>query len=84
MNLSHDHSTPSTCIAADADDLLAVIAEQVENERREKQAATQAKTDEPITQKIAEQPKNDNSKETSAKAAEMFNTNAPTSTKRSR
>lgn len=63
------------CIAAEADDLLAVIREQVEKERRDKQAESQSKTSEPIPQKIAGQPKNDNSKETSAKAAELFNTN---------
>ena len=57
------------CIAAEADDLLAVIAEQVEKERRERQAESQSKASEPIPQKIAGQPKNDNSKETSAKAA---------------
>jgi len=86
------------CIAAEADDLLAVIREQVEKERRQRQAETQSRDDgyspelaaitPPITkgeaerfadlsipQKIAGQPKNDNSKETSAKAAELFNTN---------
>lgn len=63
------------CIAAEADDLLAVIREQVEKERRDKQAESQSKISEPIPQKIAGQPKNDNSKETSAKAAELFNTN---------
>ena len=62
------------CIAADADDLLAVIAEQVEKDRREKQAATQAKTDEPIVQKIAQQPSGMETR-TVTKAAEMFNTN---------
>lgn len=62
------------CIAAEADDLLALIAEQVEKERREKQAATQAKA-EPITQKIAEQPQPRQERETATKAAELFNTN---------
>ena len=59
------------CIAADADDLLAVIAEQVEKERREKQAATQS---EPIVQKIAQQPSGMETR-TVTKAAELFNTN---------
>jgi len=60
------------CIAADADDLLVMIRLTVESDRRAKQAATQS---EPIPQKIAGQPKNDNTNETSAKAAELFNTN---------
>jgi hypothetical protein len=61
------------CIAAEADDLLAAIAEQVEKERREKQAATQANTDEPVQQKIVTQTANRNVTDT--KAAELFNTN---------
>jgi ParB-like chromosome segregation protein Spo0J len=60
------------CIAADADDLLAVIAEQVEKERREKQAATQSEQAEPMQQKIVAQA---NRNVTDTKAAEMFNTN---------
>lgn len=61
------------CIAAEADDLLAVIRETVEKERREKQAEAQAKTDEPKQQKIVAQPANRNVSDT--KAAELFNTN---------
>jgi hypothetical protein len=59
------------CIAADADDLMSAIREQVEKERREKQSQTQAK--EAISQKIDSQPKND--QKTAHKAAELFNTN---------
>ncbi len=66
----HSHDTPSTCIAADADDLLAVIAEQVERERREKIAAS--RQDE-TRQIIAPSEKDDG--KTAAKAAELFNTN---------
>ena len=58
------------CIAADADDLLAVIAEQVEEERRAKIAA--AREDE-TAQKIA--PSQKAERETATKAAELFNTN---------
>ena len=61
------------CIAAEADDLLAVIREQVERDRREKQAEAQTKTDEPVQQKIVAQPTNRNVSD--AKAAELFNTN---------
>ena len=70
-----ERSPPAPDPPAEGDDLLAVIREQVEKERRDKQAESQSKTSEPIPQKIAGQPKNDNSKETSAKAAEIFNTN---------
>ena len=61
------------CIAAEADDLLAVIREQVERDRREKQAEAQTKTNEPVQQKIVAQPTNRNVSD--AKAAELFNTN---------
>jgi hypothetical protein len=57
-------------IAAEAEELMGAIAEQVEKERREKQSATQA---EPVQQKIVTQPVNRNV--TDAKAAELFNTN---------
>lgn len=66
------------CIAAEADDLLAVIREQVEEERRRKQAETQQQTmkqSEPITQKIVEQVQPRQERETATKAAELFNTN---------
>lgn len=62
-------------VAAEAEGIIKVIADAVEKERREKQAESQSKTLEPIPQKIAGQPKNDNSKETSAKVAALFNTN---------
>lgn len=58
------------CIAAEADDLLAVIREQVEKERREKQAETQA-----MGQKIVPQASGKVEDKTAAKAAELFNTN---------
>lgn len=58
-------------IAVEAEDVLAVIAVQVEKERREKQAATQS---EPIVQKIAQQPSGMETR-TVSKAAELFNTN---------
>lgn len=61
------------CIAAEADDLLNVIRDQVEKERREKQAEAQAKTDNPVQQKIVTQTTNRNVSDT--KAAELFNTN---------
>ncbi len=75
------------CIAAEADDLLAAIAEQVEKERREKiaenmkgnlnagqRAIIAAEAMEQTTQKIVEQPKRQE-KETAHKAASLFNTN---------
>jgi hypothetical protein len=60
------------CIAAEADDLLAVIREKVEREKA--QRVSEARQGE-VTQKIVQpaQPKQD--RETSAKAAELFNTN---------
>jgi hypothetical protein len=79
------------CIAADADDLLAVIAEQVEKDRREKQAEAQRRVNEtpkafereliptppmePVGQKIVRQPTNEHATKTTTKAAEIFNTN---------
>ena len=63
------------CIAAEADDLLAVIREQVERERIEKQKANAANQhQEPSVKKLTE-PKDDNSSRAQAKAAELFNTN---------
>ena len=63
------------CIAAEADDLLAVIREQVERERIEKQKANAANQHhEPSVKKLTE-PKDDNSSRAQAKAAELFNTN---------
>jgi hypothetical protein len=62
-------------VAADADDLLAVIAEQVETERIEKQKKNAANQhQEPSVKKLTE-PRDDNSSRTQAKAAELFNTN---------
>jgi hypothetical protein len=64
------------CIAAEADDLLAVIAEQVENERIEKQKANAANqhSEPALAQKIVPtQTKSE--RETATKAAELFNTN---------
>ncbi len=69
------------CIAAEADDLLAVIAEQVEEERRAKISesrivdyATKSIADE-TGQKIVPSRKNEHSEKTATKAAELFNTN---------
>jgi hypothetical protein len=59
------------CIAADADDLLAVIAEQVERERRERQAEAQKLSD----KKLSDTPKPEHAEKTATKAAELFNTN---------
>jgi hypothetical protein len=58
------------CIAADADDLLAVIREKAEDERKAKISV--ARTDE-TAQKIA--PSQKAERETATKAAELFNTN---------
>ena len=57
-------------IAVEAEDIMGAIAEQVEKDRREKQAATQS---EPVQQKIVTQPANRNVTDT--KAAEIFQTN---------
>jgi hypothetical protein len=65
---------PLAKLPADADDLLAVIAEQVEKERREKQAESQLKQGQPMRQKIDTQ-EDRNESRTQAKAAELFNTN---------
>lgn len=63
------------CIAAEADDLLHVIAEEVERERLEKQKANAVNQhQEPSVKKLTE-PRDDNSSRTQAKAAELFNTN---------
>lgn len=72
------------CIAAEADDLLAVIREQVEEERRRKIAerenvANQHTPKEETGQKIVRFPDDDHADEhadkTATKAAELFNTN---------
>ena len=59
-------------IAVEAEDVLSVIAGQVEKQRREKQAATQSEQAEPMQQKIVAQV---NRNVTDTKAAELFNTN---------
>jgi len=59
------------CIAAEADDLLAVIREQVEKERRERQREAQKLSD----KKLSDTPKPQHSEKTATKAAELFNTN---------
>lgn len=59
------------CIAADADDLLAVIAEQVE---KEKAARVSAARKNEVTQKFVE-PQKPQEREAAHKAAELFNTN---------
>lgn len=61
-------------IAAEAEELLASIAEQVERERRQKQAESQS--GEAITQTFVEQPNDTRSEnKTSHQAASMFGTN---------
>jgi len=57
-------------IAVEAEDIMGAIAEQVEKDRREKQAATQSES---VQQKIVAQPANRNVTDT--KAAEIFQTN---------
>lgn len=57
-------------IAIEAEDVLAVIAKQVEKGRREKQAETQA-----MGQKIVPQASGKVEDKTATKAAELFNTN---------
>jgi hypothetical protein len=71
------------CIAAEADDLLAVIREQAEEERRAKISearavdyTTKSNADQ-TAQKIA--PSQKSERETPTKAAELFNTNRTTS-----
>jgi hypothetical protein len=60
------------CIAAEADDLLAVIREQVEREKAKR--VSQARQSE-VTQKIVEPAQPRQERETATKAAELFNTN---------
>lgn len=59
------------CIAAEADDLLAVIAAAVEKERRERQREAQKLSD----KKLSDTPKPQHAEKTATKAAELFNTN---------
>jgi hypothetical protein len=59
------------CIAAEADDLLAVIAEQVERVRRHRQSEAQKLSD----KKLSDTPKQEHAEKTATKAAELFNTN---------
>ena len=62
------------CIAVEAEDLVEAIRKDVEKQRRVKQAETQTKKENPITQKIVEQvPRSQ--KEAAQKTAELFNTN---------
>ena len=64
------------CIAADADDLLAVIAEQVEKERIEKQKANAVNQhSEPLGKKLPQPSTPKDDQKTATKAAELFNTN---------
>lgn len=60
------------CIAAEADDLLAVIREQVE---KEKAARVSAARQNEVTQKFVEPTQPRQERETATKAAEIFNTN---------
>ena len=64
------------CIAAEADDLLSVIAEQVEKERIEKQKANAVNQhSEPIGKKLPQPSAQRDDQKTATKAAELFNTN---------
>jgi hypothetical protein len=71
-------------IAAEAEELIAVIAENVEKDRREKQAETQKETKaqkavnavEAMGEKISPQPKPKEENKTAHKTAEVFNTNS--------
>lgn len=58
-------------IAVEAEDVLSVIAEQVERERRERQAEAQKLSD----KKLSDTPKPEHAEKTATKAAELFNTN---------
>ncbi len=71
VNLPEATKETRGAIAAEADDLLAVIREQVEREKA--QRVSDARQGE-VRQKIAEPQKPDDQK-TAAKAAELFNTN---------
>lgn len=63
------------CIAAEAEDIMQAIREQVEAERRAKQAQNAVNQyTEPSGKKLP-QPKSPDSTKTAAKAAELFNTN---------
>lgn len=62
------------CIAAEADDLLAVIREQVEREKAEKNAEAAKAQHAGLGKKLPDPPKADEQK-TATKAAELFNTN---------
>ena len=62
------------CIAAEADDLLAVIREQVEREKSEKNAEAAKAQHAGLGKKLPDPPKADDQK-TATKAAELFNTN---------
>jgi len=62
------------CIAADADDLLAVIAEQVEKDAERKRIENAANQHQPQDKKLSA-PSNQHADKTATKAAEMFNTN---------
>ena len=62
------------CIAAEADDLLAVIAEQVEREAERKRIENAANQHKPADKKLSA-PKPEHSEKTATKAAELFNTN---------
>lgn len=64
------------CIAAEADDLLAVIRDQVERERIEKQKANAANQHQEALGKKLPQPSTPkDDQKTATKAAELFNTN---------
>lgn len=71
-------------IAAEAEELMAAIAEEVDKERREKQAETQRETkgkkavkaSEGLSdKKLSDSPKNEHANTTPTKTAELFNTN---------
>ena len=59
-------------IAVEAEDIMGAIADQVEKDRREKQAATQSES---VGQKIVPQASGKTEDKTATKAAEIFQTN---------
>jgi len=73
-------SSQRAAIAVEADDIIKAIEEQVEKERRAKQAETQAETKRAVGELIPPQPNRDETKKEAAKArtkiAETFGTNS--------
>ena len=66
------YSSQWACIAAEAEDLLKAISEQVEKTRREKQSASQAGLSD---KKLSDRSKPEHAEKAATKAAEAFHTN---------